>query len=101
MAQLLSPVCTDLLKFQNSLLSSRSSASRFSAKTSGGASSWCSPAYAGRRRSGAIARLRVATEDASSLSTGDVADDYYAVLGLVISALVFPHFSNPIYSNSI
>jgi hypothetical protein len=27
--------------------------------------------------------LRVATEDASSLSTGDVADDYYAVLGLV------------------
>lgn len=82
MAQLLSPVCTDLLKFQSSLLSSRS---RFSAKTSGATSSWCLPAYTGRRRSGSIGRLRVATEDASSLSTGDVADDYYAVLGLVIA----------------
>lgn len=86
MAQLLSPVCTDLLKFRNSILSSRSGAPRFPAKTSG-ASSWCLPAYAGRRRSGAIGRLRVATEDAASLFTGDVADDYYSVLGLVISRL--------------
>lgn len=80
MAQLLSPVCTDLLKFQSSVLSSRSSTSRFSAKTSGAASSWC---LRKRRSSSSIGRLRVATEDASSLSTGDVADDYYAVLGLV------------------
>uniref|UniRef100_A0A0D3BZN1 J domain-containing protein n=3 Tax=Brassica TaxID=3705 RepID=A0A0D3BZN1_BRAOL len=35
---------------------------------------------------GSIGRLRVATEDASSLSTGDVADDYYAVLGLLPDA---------------
>lgn len=79
MAQLLSPVCTDLLKFQSSVLSSRSR--HLSAKTSGAAaSSWC---LRKRRSSGSIGRLRVATEDASSLSTGDVADDYYAVLGLV------------------
>ena len=78
MAQLLSPVCTDLLKFQSSVLSSRSR--HFSAKTSGAASSWC---LRKRRSSSSIGRLRVATEDASSLSTGDVADDYYAVLGLV------------------
>ncbi|XP_013636875.1 PREDICTED: uncharacterized protein LOC106342477 [Brassica oleracea var. oleracea] len=84
MAQLLSPVCTDLLKFQNSVFSSRSSTSRFSAKTSGAAaSSWC---LRKRRSSGSIGRLRVATEDASSLSTGDVADDYYAVLGLLPDA---------------
>ncbi|KAF3557307.1 hypothetical protein F2Q69_00010557 [Brassica cretica] len=82
MAQLLSPVCTDLLKFQSSVLSSRSR--HLSAKTSGAAaSSWC---LRKRRSSGSIGRLRVATEDASSLSTGDVADDYYAVLGLLPDA---------------
>ncbi|XP_010506112.1 PREDICTED: uncharacterized protein LOC104782785 isoform X1 [Camelina sativa] len=88
MAQILSPVCTDLLKFQNSVVSSRSGASsRFSAKTTAGASSsWGLPRYAGKKRSGSIGRLRVATEDASSLSTGDVADDYYAVLGLLPDA---------------
>ncbi|AEC10164.1 putative 3Fe-4S ferredoxin, DnaJ domain, 4Fe-4S ferredoxin-type, iron-sulfur binding protein [Arabidopsis thaliana] len=87
MAQILSPVCTDLLKFQNSALSSRSGASpRFSAKTTGASSSWYLPRYAGKRRTDSIGRLRVATEDASSLSTGDVADDYYAVLGLLPDA---------------
>ncbi|VVA96339.1 unnamed protein product [Arabis nemorensis] len=85
MAQLLCPVCTDLLKFHNSSPSSRSGASRFSAKSSG-ASSWCLPAYAGNRRNGAIGRLRVATKDAASLSTGDVTDDYYSVLGLLPDA---------------
>ncbi|EOA27425.1 hypothetical protein CARUB_v10023558mg [Capsella rubella] len=86
MAQILSPVCTDLLKFQNSVRSSRSGASRFSPKTTGASSSWGLPRFAGKRRSGSIGRLRVATEDASSLSTGDVADDYYAVLGLLPDA---------------
>lgn len=101
MAQILSPVCTDLLKFQSSVLSSRSGVSRFSAKTTGASSSWGLPRYAGKRRSGSNGRLRVATEDASSLFTGDVADDYYAVLGLVsLSDLLFQlrdqNYFNPI-----
>ncbi|XP_010554518.1 PREDICTED: uncharacterized protein LOC104824189 [Tarenaya hassleriana] len=83
MAQLLSPVCTDLLKLQNPVLSSRSSPWRFPAKTHGG-SSWCFSSFPGRRRSGI--RLRVATEDPASLFTDDVADDYYAVLGLLPDA---------------
>lgn len=76
MAQLLPPVCTDALKFQNPLTSlcprSRCAAA---GKNNVG---WSS--YGGKRKG--VGRIRVASQE--SASSEDVADDYYAVLGLVM-----------------
>ncbi|XP_062153077.1 chaperone protein dnaJ C76, chloroplastic isoform X2 [Alnus glutinosa] len=81
MAQLLSPVCTDALKFQNPVFNmcSRSSRGMLSKTTT----PWTVLGRgAKRRRSG---RVRVATED-SLPSTEAAAEDYYAVLGLLPDA---------------
>lgn len=76
MARLLSPVCADTLKFQNPVNSfcSRNIYSRVAKKSV----KWSS--YRGRRKNSG--RIRVASQD--SVSNRDIADDYYAVLGLVI-----------------
>lgn len=79
MAHLLSPVYTEALKLHNPLLNlcSRSSwpiLSRTSSPMKFGN-------HGGKRRG--FARVRVAAEDSTSL-TDAVADDYYAVLGLVL-----------------
>ncbi|XP_047939506.1 chaperone protein dnaJ C76, chloroplastic isoform X1 [Salvia hispanica] len=78
MAQLLPPVCTDALKFQNPLTSlcprSRCAAA---GKNNVG---WSS--YGGKRKG--VGRIRVASQE--SASSEDVADDYYAVLGLLPDA---------------
>lgn len=78
-AQLLTPVCTDALKFQNPLLNS------FSARSSrrllpNNSSSLSLVGHGGKIRS--CGRVRIATEE--SATTDSIADDYYAVLGLVI-----------------
>ena len=81
MAQLLSPVCTEALKFQNPLLlnttCSRSSWSILEKIRT----PWAVVGGAAKRRRG-CGRVRVATDN--SASTNSVADDYYEVLGLVI-----------------
>lgn len=81
MAQLISPVCTDTLKLQNpsrTLCSrTRSRWRMFSRNTSLG---WNPMGHGGKRRG--FGNLRVATEDPAFSSA--FADDYYAVLGLVI-----------------
>ena len=78
MAKLLSPACTDALKVQNQLqgLSSRGRWSTLSKNSSG--ATW-NPMIGQRRKFG---RIKVATQDSGSSSA--FADDYYAVLGLVI-----------------
>ena len=81
MAKLLSPVCTEVLKFQNPLLlnttCSRSSWSILEKIRT----PWTVVGGAAKRRRG-CGRVRVATDN--SASTNSVADDYYEVLGLVI-----------------
>lgn len=81
MAQLLSPVCTDALKVQKQLqgLSSRG---RWSMLSNNSTTATWNPmiASAGKRRK--FGRIKVATQDSGSSSA--FADDYYAVLGLVI-----------------
>lgn len=79
MAQLLSPVFTEALKFQNPLLPP--STWRVLARTSS-INSLSLMGHAGKRR--ACGRVRVATE--GSTSVGALADDYYSVLGLVIAS---------------
>jgi hypothetical protein len=78
MAQLLSPVCTEALNFQNPLfnLCSRSSWGMLSKITT----PWTVLGRGAKRRGSG--RVRVASED--SPSTQSVAEDYYAVLGLVM-----------------
>ncbi|KAI8551385.1 hypothetical protein RHMOL_Rhmol06G0181900 [Rhododendron molle] len=80
MAQLLSPVCTDALRFQNPFqnLCSRSRW-RMVASTSVG---WGMTDHGGRRKD--FGRVRVATGD--SRTSEAVADDYYSVLGLLPDA---------------
>lgn len=73
MAQILSPVRMEALKFQHPVLNQASRIPSFS-RTS---SSWNLIGRGANRR--AFSRIKVATEDSSS-----VADDYYAVLGLVM-----------------
>lgn len=76
MAQLLSPVCTEAIKVQSpSLLSPW----RSFAKPSGSYGAIGRGGGGGGRRS--CGNLKVAARD--SASTEAVADDYYAVLGLV------------------
>ncbi|KAM5578383.1 chaperone protein dnaJ C76, chloroplastic [Rosa sericea] len=83
MAQLLSPVFTEALKFQNPLLPpslcSRSPW-RVLARTSNNSLSLMG--HAGKRR--AFGRVRVATEGSTSVDA--LADDYYSVLGLLPDA---------------
>ncbi|KAF5744073.1 dnaJ subfamily C member 2 [Tripterygium wilfordii] len=81
MAQLISPVCTDALKFQNPILGLSSTGSwRMLPKTS--IDHW-SLMGRGRKRS-SCGKIKVATEDSSP--TGAIADDYYSVLGLLPDA---------------
>ncbi|KAK4398150.1 Chaperone protein DnaJ [Sesamum angolense] len=78
MAQSLSPVCTDALKFHNPL---QSFCPRNRCPIVGKNSvSWSS--HGGKRKS--LGRMRVASQD--SVSYEDIADDYYAVLGLLPDA---------------
>ncbi|XP_050248630.1 chaperone protein dnaJ C76, chloroplastic isoform X2 [Quercus robur] len=83
MAKLLSPVCTEVLKFQNPLLlnttCSRSSWSILEKIRT----PWTVVGGAAKRRRG-CGRVRVATDN--SASTNSVADDYYEVLGLLPDA---------------
>lgn len=81
MAQLLSPACTDALKFQNPFhnLYSRSRW-RMLASTS---VTWGMMGRGGGRRKG-VDRVRVATGDPPTSEA--VADDYYSVLGLLPDA---------------
>lgn len=72
MAQLLSPVCTDVLKF--------STPWRVQAKAT--ALPWSLTGQNGKRRG--CARFKAATRDSASVE--NVADDYYAVLGLLPDA---------------
>lgn len=80
-AQLLTPVCTDALKLQNPSLSSFGSGSswRLLANNS---SSLSLMRHSSKRRS--CGRARVTAED--SAATDAIADDYYAVLGLLPDA---------------
>lgn len=79
MAQLLSPVCAEALKFQNPLLSMCSiSSCRTVAKIR---TTWTVDGGGGGGKRRGSGRLRVATE--GSASTEAIAEDYYAVLGLV------------------
>ncbi|XP_059452665.1 chaperone protein dnaJ C76, chloroplastic-like isoform X1 [Corylus avellana] len=80
MAQLLSPVCTEALKFQNPLfnLCSRSSWGMLSKITT----PWTVLGRGAKRRGSG--RVRVATE--GSPSTQSIAEDYYGVLGLLPDA---------------
>ncbi|KAJ1382848.1 DnaJ domain containing protein [Sesbania bispinosa] len=82
MAQLLSPVYTEALRVHNPSLNlcSRSSWRMLPIKT---ATPWSFVTHSGKRRG--CGRVRVAAED--SISPSDtVADDYYAVLGLLPDA---------------
>lgn len=74
MAQLLSPVCTDTLKFQNPSpkFYSRNQWSLLSRNN-------VSLGHGGRRKGSG--RIKVASDNSSV--TEDYADDYYSVLGLV------------------
>uniref|UniRef100_A0A2C9WDQ7 J domain-containing protein n=1 Tax=Manihot esculenta TaxID=3983 RepID=A0A2C9WDQ7_MANES len=75
MAQLLSPVCTDVLKIQNPLMKTASRSLPKTNNTTPWSWNWK------RRSSSGFGRLRVATDDSPP-----VADDYYAVLGLLPDA---------------
>ncbi|KAI6673146.1 hypothetical protein NL676_001052 [Syzygium grande] len=79
MAQLMSSVCMDVLKFQNPVMSL---CSRGPCRVSAKAGAWNPPGCGARRR--ACGRVKVATDDSASLYS--VADDYYAVLGLLPDA---------------
>ncbi|KAL5573790.1 hypothetical protein UlMin_023387 [Ulmus minor] len=80
MAQLLSPLCAEALKFQNPLVNSCSrTPCRVLARTSGSVSFM---GHAGRRKG--FGRVKAAAND--SASTNAVADDYYEVLGLLPEA---------------
>lgn len=77
MAQLLSPVCTDSLKLQNPVqcFSSRSKVPILG-------NNFSSMGHSGRKRGG-FGRIKVAYQDSAAPSE-EIADDFYAVLGLVI-----------------
>ncbi|KAL4367726.1 hypothetical protein GQ457_05G009530 [Hibiscus cannabinus] len=80
MAQLLSPVCTDALKLHSpSLNMSRRSSWKAMAKTG---ASWSFTGHGGPRRG--CGRVKATTLNTSS--TDSLADDYYAVLGLLPDA---------------
>ncbi|XAR49531.1 hypothetical protein NMG60_11032766 [Bertholletia excelsa] len=80
MAQLLSPVCTDALKVQNAL-HSLCSGNRWRVLPNNSLS-WSCHRGSGRRRG--FGRVKVATGD--SVQSEALADDYYAVLGLLPDA---------------
>uniref|UniRef100_A0A7N0TIV5 Uncharacterized protein n=2 Tax=Kalanchoe fedtschenkoi TaxID=63787 RepID=A0A7N0TIV5_KALFE len=85
MAQLLSPVCTEAIKFRIPLFKS-CSVSRCSVfPNSSGGRMVSGQADDGGRRKRGFGKLRVATDDPVS-SSAAVVDDYYAVLGLLPDA---------------
>ncbi|KAI3765397.1 hypothetical protein L2E82_15430 [Cichorium intybus] len=84
MAQLLSPVCTDPIKFQNGISSLCPPSNRWSMLATNNSTRWNGIGHGeGRRRR--FSRIKVAT-DSSPYSSDAVADDYYAVLGLLPDA---------------
>ncbi|CAI9280003.1 unnamed protein product [Lactuca saligna] len=84
MAQLLSPVCTDPIKFQNGMSSLYPPSNRWSMLATNNSIRWNGIGHGeGRRRK--FSRVKVAT-DSSRYSSDAVADDYYAVLGLLPDA---------------
>ncbi|MED6224709.1 hypothetical protein PIB30_086632 [Stylosanthes scabra] len=89
MAQLLSPVyAAEALKIQNLSSSSRSSWRLLSNKVASSCNFVTAPLCGGAKRRGGVGgggRVRVAAEDSVSPSES-VADDYYAVLGLLPDA---------------
>ncbi|XP_051125611.1 chaperone protein dnaJ C76, chloroplastic [Andrographis paniculata] len=78
MAQLMSPVSTHILKFQNSRYSLRP---RYECPNLVG--NWWRSSHCGRKKH--LRRIRAASQD-SAASREEVADDYYAVLGLLPDA---------------
>ncbi|XP_019194093.1 PREDICTED: uncharacterized protein LOC109188053 [Ipomoea nil] len=80
MAQLLSPVCTDILKFQNPVHN------LFPRKRSPILGTNCNSvsSHGGSGRRKGFGRIRVAYQE--SAASEEVADDYYAVLGLLPDA---------------
>ncbi|XP_043689704.1 chaperone protein dnaJ C76, chloroplastic isoform X1 [Telopea speciosissima] len=79
MVQLLSPVCTDSIKFQNP---SQFFYSSYRCRTlSKNNAQWSTTIGVGRRR---CCKLKATTKESSSQD--DIADDYYAVLGLLPDA---------------
>ncbi|XAR50809.1 hypothetical protein NMG60_11005250 [Bertholletia excelsa] len=85
MAQLLSPLCAQGLKLQNFLPIFSSNASRWRLLANNNGASWSPMGRGGRRRSFGC-KAKVATE--GSAPSDVVADDYYAVLGLLPDATV-------------
>lgn len=79
-AQLLTPVCTDALKFHKPLLLTFSSRRYSSSLPNGSTSRSLIGRGRGRKRRD-CGRIKVATE--GSASTDAITDDYYAALGLV------------------
>ncbi|XP_031255389.1 chaperone protein dnaJ C76, chloroplastic-like [Pistacia vera] len=82
-AQLMTPVCTDALKFHNPLLHSFSSRGSWSSSANG-STSWSLIVRSGGRKRRGCGRIKVAID--GSASTDAIADDYYAVLGLLPDA---------------
>ncbi|KAK4342268.1 hypothetical protein RND71_038084 [Anisodus tanguticus] len=83
MAQLLSPVCTDSLKLQNPIqcFSSRSKWPILANNSSN--LNYSSMGHSGRKRGG-LGRIKVSYQN--SAASEEIADDYYAVLGLLPDA---------------
>ncbi|XP_024987286.1 chaperone protein dnaJ C76, chloroplastic isoform X1 [Cynara cardunculus var. scolymus] len=84
MAQLLSPVCTDPIQFQNGLSTLCPRSNRCRMLATNNSVRWNGIGHGGRRRRG-FSRVKVATDPFPS-SSGALADDYYAVLGLLPDA---------------
>lgn len=88
MAQLLSPVCTDPIKFQNTKLLSCSRNNNNNNRF-GSSNSSSSSIMRGRNQNRSrrlSTRVKVATDDPIPLLPDALADDYYAVLGLLPDA---------------
>lgn len=85
MAQLLSPVCTDSLKLQNTV---QCFYTRSKVPILG--NNFSSMGVFGKKRGG-LGRIKVAYQDSAAASE-EIADDFYAVLGLVIYNFFFFFF---------
>lgn len=83
MAQLLSPVCTDSLKLRNPFQCFYST-SKWPILGNNFSSNNQNLSLMGRKRGG-LGRIKVAYQDSAAASE-DIADDYYAVLGLLPDA---------------
>lgn len=82
MAQLLSPVCTDPIKFQSKLCSRSNRWQILAMNNNNSRIRWRNVNSSSRRRRGLSSRVKVTSQPSSDA----VADDYYAVLGLLPDA---------------